>query len=146
MAIQVHELSPDDFEALLKFSQSVPQPPQPPISAQALSEALHRYPGLSLVATQERQIVGAVLAGTGSARSHTLLLGSAADPAEIRRLLIDKAMMKLASRGSRTCHLGADEQPLEPFWDLVRWRDWPQLGPTARPADGPPSEAERPAA
>lgn len=125
MAIQVHELNPDDFDALLKFAQSLSQPPQPALSAEVLSEILRRFPGRSLVATNDKEIAGAILMGA-SARWGYLLLTPESNH-ELRRLLIDKAMMKLSSRRVRTCHLNPANQSLDSFWDATRWESGPEL-------------------
>lgn len=140
MPIQVHELTPDDFDALLKFAQSLPRPPQPPLSAQVLNDILCRFPGRSLVATSDKNVVGAILMGA-SARWGYLLLAPQ-DDSELRRLLIDKAVMKLASRGGRTCHLSSGAQPLDPFWDSARWDNGPDLSQNSSASARPASAEE----
>lgn len=124
MAIQVSELRSDEAGEVAAMWRAHGDATPPEQAEKALFDHLQRFSGLSLVARDNRQIVGVVIVGrdaAGACRNHLCLApGHAQDGLD--RLLIDKAMVKLHSKGIRKFRLqGLGEQSVHEVWESVRW-------------------------
>ncbi len=114
MPVTLQELRPDTVEKATAFAAGCGCSLKPG----------RVVPGLSVLATENDAIVAAVICVESKYR-HRLELahpGKGVDAA-LRRLLIDKALMKLRASGVRTCDLltnGAVDGGS--FWDSVSWR------------------------
>jgi len=154
MAIEIRELSSSDFKALLDlWPSTAEQAVGPKPTVEALQHLLRRFPNLSLVATDDGGLIGAMLVSRDRQAGvlYQLLLARPDPEQHLTKMLVDKALMKLASHGAHTCQLTrVDGSEDRPFWDLTRWHACPELtaadepAPTASAPADPPAESPLP--
>ncbi len=93
--------------------------------AQQIADYLLLYPGQSLVAHIDGQLVGVLLCGYDGqmAALHRLVVEEDARSQGVDRLLLDKSLIKLQAAGIHRCHFRVTDYPeLErTFWQSVRW-------------------------
>lgn len=124
MAIQISELRPDEAAEVAALWHAHGDATPVDEACKLVSDHLHRFSGLSLVAREARQIVGLVLVGrdaVGSYRNH-LCLHPEHTQDGVDRQLLDKAMVKLHAKGIRKFRLqGIGESGVQAMWESVRW-------------------------
>lgn len=155
MAIQVSELRSDEAGEVAAMWRAHGDATPPEQAEKALFDHLQRFSGLSLVARDGRHIIGIVIVGRDSAgayHNHLCLVPEHAQDG-LDRMLIDKAMVKLHSKGIRKFRLqGLGEQGMHEVWDAVRWLQPATKAPAAEPkapaeeSDELPGESAEPAA
>ena len=86
---------------------------------------LQRNPGLSFVATEKKQVVGAVLCGHDGRRGylHHLAVAQKLRGQGVGALLVDKTLGKLRAIGIRRCHIFvyAENDGGIDFWKRIGW-------------------------
>jgi N-acetylglutamate synthase len=91
----------------------------------AIERYLQRNPGMSFVAVDGKQIVGAALCGHDGRRGylHHLAVAPACRCRGIGRQLVERCLSALAAAGIDKCHLFvfADNAPAVAFWKRVGW-------------------------
>ena len=152
MAIEIRELTPSDFDALLDLwpKQSADQAgPKPTVDD--LWHLLQQMPNLSLVASEDAALIGAMLVGKDphDATVYQIVLAQSDPQQQLTRKLVDKGLMKLAARRLHKCQLTrVDGEQDGCFWDLIRWHAQSDdaageqvastAGPTGQEQDAPP--------
>jgi len=85
---------------------------------------------LSLVARDERKIVGAILCHQDDNRGyiHQLMISDPPQYPDLAKALVDKALLKLNAQGTHRCriHLSEDSDK-SLFWEAVKWQSLPDL-------------------
>jgi len=88
---------------------------------------LQRNPGLSFVATEKKQVVGAVLCGHDGRRGylHHLAVTEKLRGQGVGALLVDKTLSKLRAIGIRRCHIFvyAENDGGIDFWKRIGWNE-----------------------
>lgn len=121
MPIDVREISADDFDKLLSLLKAGGE--QSITDREALTRFMHPELGLSLLASENGAPAGAVICGRRDGGIVLrLLIADGRKRDDLGRLLIDKALGKLASRGLHTCHIRLEgEDDGRSLWDAVSW-------------------------
>jgi predicted N-acetyltransferase YhbS len=149
MAIEIRELTSSDFKALLDvWPSTAGQAVGPKPTIDALKHLLQRFANLSVVATDEGELIGAMLVSRDRQAGvlYQLLLAKPDPEQHLTKMLVDKALMKLACHGVRTCQLTrVDGSEDRPFWDLTRWHACPELAAADEPAPTSSAQADPPA-
>ncbi len=128
MATRIREFTMADYDAAVALWRST--------EGIGLSEADERHniesflrhnPGMSFVAEDEGRLVGAVLCGTDARRGflHHLAVDSSRRRSGIGRLLVDRCLGALATRGMRKCHIFviASNEEGKRFWTRIGWEE-----------------------
>jgi N-acetylglutamate synthase len=96
-------------------------------SLEAIVRYLGRNPGLSFVARDAGQLVGAVLAGTDGRRGYLQHLAVAPSHRGrgVGRALAERVVEALRSLGVAKCHLMVRQEnaPARAFWEHLGWQD-----------------------
>jgi ribosomal protein S18 acetylase RimI-like enzyme len=96
-------------------------------SREAIARYLGRNPGLSFVARDAGQLVGAVLAGTDGRRGYLQHLAVAPSHRGrgVGRALAERAVEALRSLGVTKCHLMVRQEnaAARAFWEHLGWQD-----------------------
>ena len=96
-----------------------------------IARFLEHNPGLSFVAEEGAEIVGAVLCGTDGRRGflYHLAVDAAHRRSGIGRQLVQRCLSALSSAGMRKCHLFviADNVEGQRFWRSIGWEERPTL-------------------
>jgi len=100
-------------------------------SKEAIAKYLRRNPGLSLVACDNKKIIGAILCGHDGRRGHLYHL-AVAQPyrkKKIGKALVNQALSKLASIGINRCTICAftKNRAGRRFWKHTGWTQRPDL-------------------
>jgi len=97
-------------------------------SRRSISSFLRRNPGMSLVAQDGRQLVGAVLCGHDGRRGylHHLAVAPSHRREGIGRALVERCLAKLHARGVRKCRILvlSGNRRGRAFWRALGWV-WP---------------------
>jgi N-acetylglutamate synthase len=100
-------------------------------SKKAIAKYLRRNPGLSLVALDSNQIVGAVLCGHDGRRGHLyhLAVVPAYRKRGIGKALVNQALLNLAAAGITRCTICAftKNHAGRKFWTHIGWKERPDL-------------------
>ena len=121
MAIEVSPMTPTDYDVALALWQGLEGIGLSEAdSREAIEAFLTRHPGLSLVARDGKQLVGAVLCGHDGRRGYLYHLAVARAHREhgIGRRLVELCLARLAAAGIQKCHIfvHADNQAGAQFW------------------------------
>ncbi|MBI3465997.1 MAG: GNAT family N-acetyltransferase [Planctomycetes bacterium] len=132
MSISIRPMSLEDYDEVLALWQAA--------EGVGLNEAdergpiaayLRRNAGLSLVACNDRQIVGAVLCGHDGRRGylHHLAIAPAFRRRGIGRKLVEQCLAGLGSQGILRCHifLYVDNHGGSGFWRTLGWIERTEL-------------------
>ena len=100
-------------------------------SPQGIAAYLQRNPGLSLVARQDRRLVGAVLCGHDGRRAYLHHLAVAADSRQhgIGRSLVEECLARAAAVGIEKCHAWVYHENVAglQFWEQIGWTSRTEL-------------------
>jgi len=126
MSIQIREMSINDYEtvyALWQTSEGIGLSDAD--SKEGIKHFLERNPGLSFVAFQGDQIVGAALCGHDGRRGyiHHLSVAKSHRQQGIGKSLVNRCVFALMQIGISKCHLfvfGENEGAIQ-FWNKVGW-------------------------
>jgi ribosomal protein S18 acetylase RimI-like enzyme len=124
--VEIHEMTVDDYHAATALWTAV--------EGVGLSDAdkpaaiapyLRRNPGLSFVAREGSQLVGAVLCGHDGRRGylHHLAVAESHRRRGVGRALVQHCLARLRSIGIDKCHLFvyATNHTAIAFWDRIGW-------------------------
>lgn len=132
MSIQIREMSIDDYEpiyALWEASEGLGLSDAD--SKEGIKRFLERNPGLSFVALDHDQIVGAALCGHDGRRGyiHHLAVFKSHRMQGIGKSLVGRCMYALMRIGIAKCHLFVfgDNQDAIKFWNRVGWTERVEL-------------------
>jgi ribosomal protein S18 acetylase RimI-like enzyme len=132
MSIQIREMEITDYEpiyALWQASEGVGLSDAD--SKEGIKRFLERNPGLSFVALDGDQIVGAALCGHDGRRGyiHHLSVTQSHRKQGIGRSLVGRCMYALMRIGIAKCHLFVfgDNQEAIKFWNKVGWTERVEL-------------------
>jgi putative acetyltransferase len=102
----------------------------------SIAQYLDRNPGLSLVAVQENQLVGAVLCGHDGRRGfiHHLTIHKSFRRRGLGRELVRRCLSVLKRQGIEKCHIFvfADNNPTTNFWVDIGWTNREELKVTSK--------------
>ena len=126
MAISIREMKPDDYPQVIELWKSCEGIG---LSADDSQEGISHYlscnPGLSLVAEEAGQVVGAVLVGQDGRRGYLnhLAVKSSHRSQGIGSALVNSSLAALRRIGIRRCHIFVftDNQGALNFWEKVGW-------------------------
>lgn len=131
MAYAIAEMTSDDYAEAAALWRSTPGVGLNDADTPArLRDYLHRNPGLSFVAREDGEIIGAVLCGHEGRRGylHHLAVAPSHRRQGIGRELVRRSLAALASAGIEKCNLFlyADNAEGARFWMNDGWieRDW----------------------
>jgi ribosomal protein S18 acetylase RimI-like enzyme len=100
-------------------------------SKKGIAKYLRRNPGLSLVARDNKKIVGTVLCGHDGRRGHLYHLAVAPSYRKkgIGKMLVNQALSKLAAIGLSRCtiHTFAKNYAGRKFWKHIGWTERPDV-------------------
>jgi ribosomal protein S18 acetylase RimI-like enzyme len=100
-------------------------------SKKGIARYLRRNPGLSLVARDDKKIVGTLLCGYDGRRGHLYHLAVAASHRKkgIAKALVNRALSKLAAIGFSKCTLCAfvKNSAGRKFWKHIGWTERPDV-------------------
>jgi ribosomal protein S18 acetylase RimI-like enzyme len=95
-------------------------------SYEAIAAYLERNPGLSFVALEDGEMVGAVLCGHDGRRGyiHHLAVAPRARGKGIGRMLVERGLAQLRELGISRCHIFIVNDNAEGirFWERIGWR------------------------
>ncbi|MCC7145106.1 MAG: hypothetical protein IT443_01525 [Phycisphaeraceae bacterium] len=137
MPLEIRELVPEDFKALIQFWSKARDPnASAELNDELLWQVQRRFPGLSLVAMNEQGVTGCILV-QGLAHDGGLIYRLLLKPEErqspLARELVDKAFRKLSYHNFHKCHIHREDgTDIKPFWETSRWQQ--QSTPKATPA------------
>jgi N-acetylglutamate synthase len=104
----------------------------------AIARYLQRNPGMSFVAVNDGQIVGAALCGHDGRRGylHHLAVAPACRHKGLGRQLVERCLAALSAAGIDKCHLFVfgENAPAVAFWKRVGWTQRVDLVVMSRPA------------
>ena len=132
MGIQISEMTIDDYEdiyALWQNSEGIGLSDAD--SKEGIKRFLGRNPGLSFVAFEGDQIVGAALCGHDGRRGyiHHLTVAESHRKLGIGKSLVGRCMFALMQIGIAKCHLfvfGENQNAIK-FWNKVGWTERVEL-------------------
>ena len=125
MSVQVSELRPDDYEEVVDLWQESGSGDlsQEDLTALACGQCTFNSV-LSLVARDGGKVVAAILCRRDHQEGylHHLAIQEPYRKQEIIQMLVDKALLKLNSRGVHKCRIKLDQTYQDsPFWETVSW-------------------------
>lgn len=127
MRIQIREMLPDDFEKVMTLwlaSEGVGLSDDDD-TPEGLERYLDQNPGLSFVAVDNGELVGAVLCGQDGRRGyiHHLAVASSHRMGGIGKVLIERCLGALRFLGIHKCHIMVfrDNQNAIDFWAKTGW-------------------------
>jgi ribosomal protein S18 acetylase RimI-like enzyme len=124
--IEIAEFEPDDYDEAMALWQATEGLTLREVdSRQSVLVYLARNPGLSFVARDTGELVGAVLAGTDGRRGYLQHL-AVARPYRgkgLGRMLAERVIEALSARGIEKCHLmvRCENEPAKAFWQHLGW-------------------------
>jgi ribosomal protein S18 acetylase RimI-like enzyme len=132
MSIAIRDMDIEDYEAVYHMWGSVEGIGLSDAdSKEGIKRFLERNPGLSFVATDGTQIVGAALCGHDGRRGyiHHLAVVNAYRKQGIGKSLVGRCMYALMRIGIAKCHLFVfgDNQEAIKFWNKVGWTERVEL-------------------
>jgi putative acetyltransferase len=126
MVIEIRPMTLEDYQTVVALWQSIEgiglsAADEP----QNIARYLDRNPGLSLVAVEEGQLIGAVLCGHDGRRGfiHHLAVEPGSRRKGIGKTLVDRCLENLATEEISKCHLFvfAENQEAVLFWEGTGW-------------------------
>lgn len=132
MTIAIRDMDIEDYESVYRMWGSVEGIGLSDAdSKEGIKRFLERNPGLSFVATDGTQIVGAALCGHDGRRGyiHHLAVVNAYRKQGIGKSLVGRCMFALMRIGIAKCHLFVfgDNQEAIKFWNKVGWTERVEL-------------------
>lgn len=132
MSIAIRDMGIEDYESIYRLWQSVEGIGLSDAdSKEGIKRFLERNPGLSFVASDGDQIVGAALCGHDGRRGyiHHLAVVNAYRRQGIGKSLVGRCMYALMRIGIAKCHLFVfdDNQEAIRFWNKVGWTERVEL-------------------
>ena len=132
MSTQIREMTIKDYEevyALWKNTEGIGLSDAD--SKEGIKRFLERNPGLSYVAVDGKEIVGAALCGHDGRRGyiHHLAVATSHRKQGIGKSLVGRCMFALMQIGIAKCHLfvfGGNQEAIE-FWNKVGWTERVEL-------------------
>jgi putative acetyltransferase len=126
MAIKIDEFSIDDYDAVYSlWRESEGLGLSDADSREGIDKFLQRNPGLSFVARDDQEIVGALLCGHDGRRGyiHHLAVRPSHRKQGIGKSLVSRTFYELMRIGIRKCHLFVfgDNQGAIQFWKKTGW-------------------------
>ncbi len=92
-----------------------------------IASFLEHNPGMSFIAEEGGVLVGAVLCGSDARRGflHHLAVDRSRRRSGIGRMLVQRCLEALATRGMRKCHIFviADNEEGKGFWRRIGWEE-----------------------
>ena len=132
MSVQIREMSIDDYEPvynLWEVSEGVGLSDAD--SKEGIKHFLERNPGLSFIAFDGEQLVGAALCGHDGRRGyiHHLTVAESHRRQGIGKSLVGRCMFALMQIGIAKCHLFVfgENQGAIKFWNKVGWTERVEL-------------------
>ena len=126
MIIEIREFTLEDYDpvyALWKASDGIGLSDAD--SKEGIKRFLTRNPGLSYIAVQNNQVVGAALCGHDGRRGyiHHLAVAESARRQGLGRNLVGRCMFCLMQIGIQKCHLFVfgENENAQKFWDSLGW-------------------------
>ena len=128
MTPQVREFVPTDYDAVFSLWRAVGGLMLRDVdSRESVLHYLARNHGLSFVATDNTQVVGAVLCGTDSRRGYLQHLAVAPSYRRrgLGRALVQRSLAALAAQGMDKCHLMVmrENAAARAFWAHLGWHE-----------------------
>jgi putative acetyltransferase len=132
MSIAIRDMDIEDYESVYRMWESVEGIGLSDAdSKEGIKRFLERNPGLSFVAMDGAQIVGAALCGHDGRRGyiHHLAVLNAYRKQGIGKSLVGRCMYALMRIGIAKCHLFVfgDNQEAIKFWNKVGWTERVEL-------------------
>jgi putative acetyltransferase len=132
MSIAIRDMSIEDYESIYRLWKNVEGIGLSDAdSKEGIKRFLERNPGLSFVATDGAQIVGAALCGHDGRRGyiHHLAVVNAYRRQGIGKSLVGRCMYALMRIGIAKCHLFVFDENQEAirFWNKVGWTERVEL-------------------
>jgi putative acetyltransferase len=132
MSIAIREMDIEDYESVYRMWESVEGIGLSDAdSKEGIKRFLERNPGLSFVAMDRAQMVGAALCGHDGRRGyiHHLAVVNAYRKQGIGKSLVGRCMYALMRIGIAKCHLFVfgDNQEAIKFWNKVGWTERVEL-------------------
>lgn len=132
MSIAIRDMDIEDYESVYRMWESVEGIGLSDAdSKEGIKRFLERNPGLSFVAMDGAQIVGAALCGHDGRRGyiHHLAVVNAYRKQGIGKSLVGRCMYALMRIGIAKCHLFVfgDNQEAIKFWNKVGWTERVEL-------------------
>ncbi|MEN8173270.1 MAG: GNAT family N-acetyltransferase [Chloroflexota bacterium] len=132
MAVELRELTIDDYDAVIDiWDKSDGVGLSDADSREGIKRFLKRNPGLSYVALEDSEIIGAALCGHDGRRGyiHHLAVKEENRRRGLGRSLVGRCMYALMRIGIAKCHLfvfGDNQNAIE-FWNKVGWSERVEL-------------------
>jgi ribosomal protein S18 acetylase RimI-like enzyme len=128
VTVEIREFQPVDYDAVLELWRASPGVTLRDADArEPLMAYIRQNVGLSFVAKDADQVVGAVLCGTDGRRGYLQHLAVAASHRRrgIGRALAERCVRALAERGIDKCHLMvvSGNHDATAFWTRLGWTD-----------------------
>ena len=132
MSIQIREMTIDDYEPIYALWQNTEGIGLSDAdSKEGIKRFLERNPGLSFVASDGEQFVGAALCGHDGRRGyiHHLAVAKSHRKQGIGKSLVGRCMYTLMRVGIAKCHLFVfdDNEEAIKFWSKVGWTERVEL-------------------
>ena len=132
MSIQIREMDIGDYEQVYAMWQACEGIGLSDAdSKEGINRFLERNPGLSFVAVDENQIMGAALCGHDGRRGyiHHLAVAKSHRKQGVGKSLVGRCMYALMRIGIAKCHLFVfdDNQEAIKFWSRVGWTERVEL-------------------
>lgn len=126
MAISIREMKLDDYPQVIELWKSCEGIGlSADDSLEGINHVLSRNPGLSLVAEEAGQVVGAVLVSQDGRRGYLnhLAVKSSHRSQGVGSALVNSSLSALKKLGIRRCHIFVftDNQGALTFWEKVGW-------------------------
>jgi ribosomal protein S18 acetylase RimI-like enzyme len=128
MAIRIREFTMADYDAahaLWKKTEGIGLSQAD--ERQNIAGFLEHNAGMSFVAEDAGQLVGAIMCGSDGRRGflHHLAVDGSRRRSGIGRMLVDRCLAALAERGLRKCHIFvlADNVEGKRFWNRIGWEE-----------------------
>lgn len=124
--VEIHEMTMDDYAAAAALWTSVDGVGLSDADTPSgIAQYLRRNPGLSFVARDGGQLVGAVLCGHDGRRGylHHLAVANSCRRRGVGRALVQRCLAGLGSMGIDKCHLFvfATNHAAIAFWEEIGW-------------------------
>jgi ribosomal protein S18 acetylase RimI-like enzyme len=142
--IEVREFLPSDYDAVrLLWRDADGVVLREVDDRDPVTRYLERNPGLSFVACDGAEVIGAVLCGTDGRRGYLqhLAVASTHRRRGVGRTLAERATEALAERGVDKCHLMVlpANAGARTFWQRLGWVERPDIVLMSRTASGRPT-------
>lgn len=126
MAVEIREMQPEDYSQVIELWRSCEGIGLSDDDSQAgIAHYLARNPGLSFVADEDGQVVGAVLVGQDGRRGYLnhLAVKPTHRGRHIGSALVESSLAALRALGIRKCHIFVytDNQGGFAFWEKNGW-------------------------